>query len=72
MKYWVQSVGALVDSQSVRHYYLERFTYFQEAVQEICLARMLKVLAVERPLVPYVIVMEIVSVEVAPNSVYTK
>ena len=42
------------------------------AVQEICLARMLKVLAVERPLAPYVIVMEIVSVEVAPNSVYTR
>ena len=41
-------------------------------MQEICLARMLKVLAEERPLVPYVIVMEMVSVEVAPNSVYTK
>ena len=40
-------------------------------MQEICLARMLKVFAVDRPLAAYVIVMEIVSVEVAPNSVYT-
>ena len=47
-------------------------TYFQVAVQEICLARILKVFAVERPLAPYVRVMEMVSVEVAPNSVYTK
>ena len=52
--------------------HFETFTYFQEAVQEICLARMLYVLAVVYPLLPHVRVMVIVSVEVAPNSVYTK
>ena len=41
-------------------------------MQEICLARMLYVLAVVYPLLPHVRVMVIVSVEVAPNSVYTK
>ena len=46
-------------------------TDFQAAVQEICLARMLKVLAVVRPLVLYVRVMETESVEVVPNSAYT-
>ena len=67
-------MGALNRDQSVsvRNYHFLTSTYFQVAVQEICLARMLKVLAVERPLAPYVIVMEIVSVEVAPNSVYTR
>ena len=50
----------------------ETLTYFHEAVQEICLARMLYVLAVVYPLLPHVRVMVMVSVDVAPNSVYTK
>ena len=39
-------------------------------MQEICLARMLKVLAVV--VEAYVLVIEIVSVDVAPNSTYTE
>ena len=42
------------------------------AVQAICLVRMLNVLAVVRPLLPYVKVMVMESVDVAPNSAYTE
>ena len=44
-------------------------TYFHLAVQEICLARMLNVLA--DVVLAYVLVKVMVSVEVTPNSTYT-
>ena len=45
-------------------------TYFHVAVQAICLARMLYVLAVVMS--PQVLVRVMVSVAVAPNSTYTE
>ena len=40
-------------------------------MQEICLARMLKVFSVVMPAAPYVRVILAASVALAPNSVYT-
>ena len=67
VKYWVQSVGALRALLEVRRQKKE--TYFQVAVQAICLARMFQDLAVRSA---KVLVRVMVSPAAAPNSTYTE
>ena len=69
LKYWTQSVGALkIICKNGKKILLTNKLYFQLAVQDICLARMLHCLEVVSP---YVCVRVTESVALVPNSTYT-